>query len=78
MDFDPSIRRLPVYMLIDCSSSMNGDAIEAVDQGFKNLTTKLTYDPNTCDIVWFSVIVFDSTPRQLIPFVRSVITEGCP
>ncbi len=78
LEFDPSIRRLPVYMLIDCSSSMNGDAIEAVDQGFKNLTTKLANDPNTCDIVWFSVIVFDSTPRQLIPLCPISDYKGLP
>jgi uncharacterized protein YegL len=66
-NFDPNIRRLPVYMLIDCSGSMNGDAIEAVGQGFKNLTTMLNNDPTTCDVVWFSIIVFDSTARQLFP-----------
>jgi len=65
--FDPNIRRLPVYMLIDCSGSMNGDAIEAVGQGFKNLTTMLNNDPTTCDVVWFSIIIFDSTVRQLFP-----------
>lgn len=67
MEYDASVRRLPVYMLIDCSSSMNGDAIEAVYQGFKNLTSKLSNDPNTCDIVWFSIIAYDSVPRQLFP-----------
>ncbi len=77
-EFDPTIRRLPVYMMIDCSSSMNGDAIEAVDQGFKNLTAKLTNDPNTCDIVWFSVIVFDSNPRQMIPLCPISGYKGLP
>lgn len=67
MEYDASVRRLPVYMLIDCSSSMNGDAIEAVYQGFRNLTSKLSNDPNTCDIVWFSIIAYDSVPRQLFP-----------
>ncbi|MEE4358191.1 MAG: VWA domain-containing protein [Desulfococcaceae bacterium] len=67
MKFDSVTRRLPVYMLIDCSASMNGDAIESVDQGFKNLTARLLNDPHTADIVWLSIIVFDSVPRQLIP-----------
>lgn len=66
-EFDYQIRRLPVYILIDCSSSMKGDAIEAVDQGFKNIMVKFSNDPRTADIVWFSIIVFDSTARQLIP-----------
>ncbi len=64
---DPTIRRLPVYMMIDCSSSMSGDAIEAVDQGFRNLISKLATDPHTADIVWLSIISYDSIPRQLIP-----------
>jgi len=60
-------RRLPVYILIDCSSSMRGDAIESVDQGFRNIMAKFSNDPRTADIVWFSIIVFDSTARQLMP-----------
>lgn len=64
---DSTIRRLPVYVLIDCSSSMRGDAIEAVDQAFKNLILKLVNDPHTSDVVWISVIVYNSVPRQLMP-----------
>jgi len=64
---DSTIRRLPVYVLIDCSSSMRGDAIEAVDQAFKNLILKLVNDPHTSDVVWVSVIVYNSVPRQLMP-----------
>ncbi len=67
MEFDSVTRRLPVYMLIDCSGSMNGDAIESVDQGFRNLTAKLTGDPHTAEVVWLSIIVFDTVPRQLMP-----------
>jgi len=77
-EFDSAIRRLPVYMLIDCSGSMNGDAIEAVSQGFKNLTTMLANNPNTCDIVWFSLIVFDSIPSQLIPLSPISDYKGIP
>lgn len=61
------MRKLPVYMIIDCSSSMNGDAIEAVDQGFRNLISKLMNDPYTCELVWISIITFNSDPYQLIP-----------
>ena len=31
------IRRLPVYLLLDCSGSMHGERIEAVKQGIKSL-----------------------------------------
>ncbi len=77
-EIDPNIRRLPVYMLVDCSSSMNGDAIEAVDQGFKNLTVKLRTNPYTSDIVWFSIISFDSIPRQMIPLCPLGEYRGAP
>ena len=33
-------RRLPVYLLLDTSGSMNGEPIEAVRQGVKALLTE--------------------------------------
>lgn len=39
------IRRLPVYLLLDCSGSMSGEPIEAVKQGIKALLTELKGDP---------------------------------
>ena len=35
------IRRLPVYLLLDCSGSMSGEPIEAVKQGIKALLSEL-------------------------------------
>lgn len=35
------IRRLPVYLLLDCSGSMMGEPIEAVRQGVKALLSEL-------------------------------------
>ncbi len=61
------IRPLPVYMLIDCSSSMNGEAISVMNQVIRELTQRLADDPSTHDGVWFSLVRFDSTPMQLIP-----------
>ena len=34
-------RRLPVYLLLDCSGSMMGEPIEAVKQGVKALLSEL-------------------------------------
>lgn len=75
---DPTLRRLPVYMMIDCSSSMKGDAIEAVDQGLRNLVGKLGNDPHTADIVWLSIVAYDSIPRQLIPLCPIGSYSGLP
>ena len=38
-------RRLPVYLLLDCSGSMTGEPIEAVRQGVKALLSELRGDP---------------------------------
>ena len=38
-------RRLPVYLLLDCSSSMMGEPIEAVRQGVETLINELKNDP---------------------------------
>ena len=38
------IRRLPVYLLLDCSGSMSGEPIEAVKQGIKALLSELEND----------------------------------
>ena len=32
------VRRLPVYLLLDCSGSMTGEPIESVRQGIKMLS----------------------------------------
>ena len=40
-----SMRRLPVYLLLDCSESMAGPAIEAVEQGVQALVGELRSNP---------------------------------
>ena len=35
------MRRLPVYLLIDCSGSMMGEPIEAVKVGLQTMTSAL-------------------------------------
>ena len=38
-------RRLPVYLVLDCSGSMAGEPIEAVRSGVKTLLGDLRGDP---------------------------------
>ncbi len=57
-------RRLPVYLLLDCSGSMMGEPIEAVRQGIKALISELKGDPQALETAYLSVITFDSTARQ--------------
>ena len=61
------MRRLPVYLLLDTSSSMNGAPIEAVREGVKLLTATLRQDPQALEMACISVITFDSEARQVAP-----------
>lgn len=58
------VRRLPVYLLIDCSGSMYGERIEAVKQGIKSLIAELKGDPQALETAYISVITFSSTAKQ--------------
>ena len=60
-------RRLPVYLLIDCSESMIGGGIEAVRAGLSSMLSKLRTDPHALDTVHLSVITFDAEARALLP-----------
>lgn len=63
-------RRLPVYLLLDCSGSMMGEPIEAVRQGVKALLSELRGDPQSLETAYLSVITFDSSARQITPLTE--------
>ena len=58
-------RRLPIYLLLDCSASMSGEAIEAVRQGLKALVADLRTDPQALETAYISVITFSSSAQQV-------------
>jgi uncharacterized protein YegL len=60
-------RRLPVYLLLDCSGSMAGEPIAALGMGLKALLTDLHNDPHALETVWISVVTFASTAQILVP-----------
>lgn len=66
------LRRLPVYLLLDCSGSMIGEPIEAVRQGMKALLSELRGDPQALETAYLSVITFDSSARQIIPLTELI------
>jgi uncharacterized protein YegL len=59
-------RRLPVYLVLDTSYSMEGEAIEAVRMGLRALLSDLQGDPHALETCWLSVITFDETAKQLV------------
>ncbi len=61
------MRRLPVYLLLDCSGSMSGEPIEAVKSGMQMLLSGLRQDPQALESAYLSVITFDSSAKQLVP-----------
>ncbi len=62
-------RRLPVYLLLDCSGSMAGDRIIAVNEGLGMIYRLLMADPQALETVHMSVICFSSKVDQypLVP-----------
>ena len=63
-------RRLPVYLVLDCSGSMAGDPIQSVRQGMKALVADLKSEPYALETAYLSVIAFESTAKQVCPLTE--------
>jgi len=61
------MRKLPVYLLLDTSGSMNGEPIEAVKNGVQVMISSLRQNPQAIETAYLSVITFNSSATQLIP-----------
>lgn len=70
MSTEFSGRRLPVYLVLDCSGSMTGEPIEAVRQGVKALLADLRNDPQALETAYLSILTFDSDARQTSPLLE--------
>lgn len=60
-------RRLPVYLLVDVSSSMRGHPIATVRQGIRDLVSEMRNDPTALETAAMSVIAFGTEARQVVP-----------
>ena len=63
-------RRLPVYMLLDCSESMAGVAIDTVNTAVQAMTQDLRKNPHALESVNLSVITFSKTAQQAVPLTE--------
>ena len=63
-------RRLPVYLVVDCSHSMRGEPIAAVRAGIEGVVQSLRRDPMALETVWLSVITFATGTRQAVPLTE--------
>jgi uncharacterized protein YegL len=61
------MRKLPVYLLLDTSGSMQGEPIEAVKNGVQVMISSLRQNPQAIETAFLSVITFNSSANQLIP-----------
>ena len=64
------MRRLPVYILIDTSTSMRGEPIIAVELGLKALMESLNRDPYAIETVCLSIITYNSQAEQILPLTE--------
>ncbi len=60
-------RRLPVYLLLDCSESMVGDGLQFVQQGVTSIVKELRGDPQALETVWLSAITFSNRAELITP-----------
>ena len=65
-------RRLPVYLVLDCSESMAGPAIEEVSRGVETLVSTLRANPLALETAYLSVITFSHYAKQVIPLTDVV------
>jgi uncharacterized protein YegL len=60
-------RRLPVYLVLDCSESMAGEPFEAMKAGLAQLIAELRQNPMALETAAISLITFSSVARQAVP-----------
>jgi len=63
-------RRLPVYLLVDCSESLAGEPINAIAQGISALLSDLRGDPMALETVHLAVITFASKAQFASPLTE--------
>lgn len=64
---DLSMRRLPVYILLDTSGSMRGEPIHSVNVGLQSMLSALRQDPYALESVYLSIITFDLEAKIYLP-----------
>ena len=65
-------RRLPVYLLLDCSESMAGIAFDAMRLGIQSMMKDLRSDPMALEVAAVSIITFATRARQVVPLTELV------
>ena len=61
------MRRLPVYVLLDCSESMIGPGIAGVRKSVDAMLQELRRNPHALETVYMSFITFSTKAKQTVP-----------
>lgn len=61
-----------MYLLIDCSESMAGPAIDAVNEGLQKMIGALRTNPYALETVFLSLITFSNSAKQVTPLKELV------
>jgi len=64
------IRRLPIYLLLDVSSSMAGAPIEALNRGVNLFYNELLNDSQTTGLTYVGVITFANVAQMVMPLTK--------
>lgn len=64
------MRKLPVYLLLDTSASMQGEPIESMKKGIDSMIVSLLKNPQAIESVYISVITFNSTAQVETPLTE--------
>lgn len=65
-----SNRRLPVYLIVDCSESMIGPTLDSVSRGIKALINELCGNPHALETVWVGLITFSREAKLVVPLTE--------
>ena len=69
------MRRLPIYFVLDCSESMVGEPIAAVENGLLQCYMALRRDSHASESAYISVITFGSTAKQVVPLTELTLFQ---
>src|ERR1700730_16153299 len=64
------LRRLPIYLVLDCSGSMAGEPIAALEVGLKALLGDLRNDPQALETVWLRGVPLAHPPESVVPLTE--------
>jgi uncharacterized protein YegL len=66
------MRRLPIYLVLDCSGSMRGEPIRALNEGIQAMQTALKRNPYALETAYLSVITFGGEVKQVVPLTEVI------